>query len=49
MTNDNSREKGAVGKLWASKSDGKCLFLMAVELNGQGRNVYQQVTEITNA
>lgn len=44
-TNDDSREKDAVGQLWASKSDGKCLFLMAVEEDNQGRNVFQQIND----
>lgn len=42
-TNDNSREKNAVGKIWAEKSGGKCLFLMVVESDDKGRNVYQQL------
>lgn len=42
-TNDNSREKNAVGKVWAEKSVGKCLFLMAVESDDKGQNVYQQL------
>jgi len=46
-TNDDSKEKIAVGKLWAEKTGGKCLFLMAVETDGEGRNVYQQIEEIT--
>ena len=43
LTNDDSREKNAVGKMWADKSDGKCIFLMAVESDDKGRNVYQQL------
>lgn len=27
-TNDDSKEKRAVGELWAQKSGGKCLFVM---------------------
>lgn len=42
-TNDDSREKNAVGSLWAGKSGGQCLYLMAVESDAQGRNVYQQI------
>jgi len=37
-TNDDSREKNAVGQLWASKSGDKCLFLRVVE-DDDGRNV----------
>lgn len=43
MTNDDSREKNAVGKIWAEKSGDKCLFVMAVEADHKGRNVYQQI------
>lgn len=42
-TNDDSREKNAVGQLWAEKSGGQCLYLMAVETDAKGRNVYQQI------
>ena len=44
-TNDDSKEKIAVGQLWAERSKGKCLFLMAVEADDEGRNVYQQIDE----
>lgn len=43
LTNDDSREKNSVGKVWAEKSGSKCLFLMAVESDDKGRNVYQQL------
>ena len=42
-TNDDSREKSAVGSLWAEKSSGKCLYLMAVERDARGRDIYQQI------
>ncbi len=45
-TTDDSREKKAIGKLWAGKSDGKCLFLFAVEKDDAGRNVYQQLEQM---
>lgn len=45
-TNDDSREKNAIGKLWADKSGEKCLFLMAVETDERGRNVYQQMDDV---
>ena len=45
-TNDDSKEKIAVGQLWADKSQGKCLFLMAVETDDKGRNVYQQIEDV---
>ncbi|MFI3120274.1 MAG: restriction endonuclease subunit R, partial [Methylococcaceae bacterium] len=42
-TNDDSREKRAVGELWAKKSGGQCLFLMAEKKNAQGKGVFQQI------
>ncbi|PPK66263.1 type III restriction enzyme [Methylobacter tundripaludum] len=44
-TNDDSREKRAVGELWAKKSGGQCLFLMAEKKNAQGKGVFQQIYE----
>lgn len=41
-TNDDSREKKAVGELWAKSSKGKCLFLFAVE-DDNGLDVYAQL------
>jgi type III restriction enzyme len=45
-TNDDSREKNLVGECWANKSGGKCLFLMAVAKDANGRNVYQQIEHL---
>ena len=42
-TNDDSREKRAVGELWARKSGGHCLFLMAEQKNEKGQGVFQQL------
>ena len=42
-TNDDSAEKRLVGDLWASKSNGRCLFLMAVDKDDQGLGVHQQI------
>ncbi len=42
-TNDDSRIKNAVGEQWAKESHGRCLFLMAVDSDEKGRNVYQQI------
>ncbi len=47
-TNDDSKVKNAVGLRWAKESAGTCLFLMAVELDDKGRNVYQQIDAIIN-
>ncbi|KAB1175325.1 DEAD/DEAH box helicase [Photobacterium damselae] len=43
VTNDDSAEKRAIGNKWAELSNGKCLFIMAVEQDGQGRDVRQQI------
>ena len=45
-TNDDSKEKRNLGELWAERSAGKALFLMAVERDEQGRDVYQQIENI---
>jgi type III restriction enzyme len=44
-TNDDSKEKNCVGELWERKSDGKCLYLMAVEVDDDGRNAEQQIKD----
>ncbi|MBI9081843.1 MAG: hypothetical protein JEY79_19140 [Pseudodesulfovibrio sp.] len=44
-TNDNSKEKNCVGELWESKSNGTCLYLMAVEVDDAGRNAEQQIID----
>ena len=43
MTNDDSKEKEAIGKQWASNSQGKRIFLMARSKADDGRDVYQQI------
>jgi type III restriction enzyme len=45
-TNNDSREKNIVGELWAKKSNGQCLFLMAELKNSQGQNVAQQIDAV---
>jgi type III restriction enzyme len=42
-TNDDSREKMQVGHQWEKSSNGRCLFLMAVAEDEQGRNVAGQI------
>ena len=42
-TNDDSREKAQVGARWEGSSNGRCLFVMAVKRDDQGRNVAQQL------
>lgn len=43
VTNDDSKEKIAIGRRWEEVSGGKCLFLMAVKSDEAGRNVYEQI------
>ncbi len=43
-TNDDSREKLQVGHQWEKSSGGRCLFMMAVERDEQGRGVAGQIT-----
>ena len=45
VTNDDSAEKRNVGKLWEDASEGKCLFIMTVEQDSQGRDVRQQILD----
>lgn len=44
-TNDDSREKRQVGEQWEKASNGRCLFLFAVETDDVGRNVAQQIAQ----
>lgn len=40
---DDSAEKRNIGQLWAETSKGRCLFIMAVEQDQQGRDIRQQL------
>lgn len=44
-TNDDSKEKKNLGELWAEKTNGKCLFLMAVK-DDNGLDVKAQIKKI---
>jgi len=44
-TNDDSREKQKVGHQWEQSSGGRCLFLFAVERDGDGRDVFKQLAD----
>lgn len=46
VSNDDSAEKRAIGNKWAEMSDGRCLFIMAVEQDMQGRDVQQQIIDL---
>ena len=43
VSNDDSKEKEAIGKQWANNSQGKRIFLMARSKADDGRDVYQQI------
>ena len=45
-TNDDSKEKRQIGELWADKSEGKCLFIMAVKDDEHGRTVGKQIRDL---
>jgi type III restriction enzyme len=44
-TNDDSKEKRQIGQLWEEKSNGRGLFIMAVERDAQGCDVHRQLAE----
>lgn len=44
-TNDDSREKVQVGHQWEKSSAGRCLFLMAVERDNEGRDLARQIAD----
>lgn len=46
VSNDDSAEKRAIGNKWAQLSEGKCLFIMAVEQDAQGRDIRQQLLHL---
>jgi hypothetical protein len=37
LTTDDTKEKDALGQLWAAKSDGKCLFLLVSDTDCDAR------------
>ncbi|HKM16351.1 MAG TPA: hypothetical protein VJY63_10610, partial [Marinospirillum sp.] len=44
-SNDDSAEKREVGNKWAQLSHGKCVFIMAVKQDQEGRDVRQQILD----
>lgn len=44
-TNDDSKEKIQVGHQWETSSDGRYLFLFAVETDDIGRDVFKQLSD----
>lgn len=45
-TNADSKEKDTIGRYWSEKSNGKCLFVMAVKRDDQGRTMQQQIQDV---
>lgn len=43
LLNDETREKSQVGHQWEASSNARCLFLLALENDEQGRDVAQQI------
>ncbi len=43
--NADTRKKTAIGKVWEEKSHGKGIFLMAVDKDSAGRDVFAQVQQ----
>ena len=48
VTNDDSKEKKNIGELWAAKSDGKGVFLLAEKRNNKGESLSEQLAHATN-
>lgn len=46
VTNDDSADKRAIGNKWSELSEGKCLFIMAVEQDEKGRDVRKQIMDL---
>jgi type III restriction enzyme len=44
-TTDDSKEKNQVGYQWEKSSNGRCLFLFAVERDDVGRDVFKQLDD----
>ena len=45
ISNDDSREKDTIGKVWAAASGGRCIFLMATDAKTAGKPVSVQLRE----
>ena len=48
VTNEDSKEKNAVGQLWASRSKGRAIYLMAQKVDEKGRNTREQLLAAIN-
>ncbi len=45
VSNDDSREKNTIGKVWADASSGRCVFLMATDAKTAGKPVSVQMRQ----
>jgi len=48
VSNDDSKEKRLIGDLWAKKSGGKGIYLMAQKIDEQGRGLREQLLNAIN-
>lgn len=48
VSNDDSKEKRLIGELWAKKSGGKGIYLMAQKTDEQGRGLREQLLNAIN-
>jgi len=46
ITTEDTEQKKLIGKAWEKASQGRCLFLMAVNRDGYGNDVYRQIQNI---
>lgn len=44
VTSDDTKEKRKIGELWAEKSGGTGLFLLAEKRNAQGQELAEQLS-----
>lgn len=42
-TNEDTKNKDLIGKLWEKSSNGNCLFLLGVKLDAEKRNIFDQL------
>lgn len=49
FSNDDSEEKRSIGDLWAKRSGGRGVYLMAQKVDEQGRNIRDQILLAVNS
>ena len=47
VTNEDSKNKDAIGQLWEKSSNGKCLFVMATKKDEKGLTLPEQIQKKT--